>query len=364
MMWAVIFIAMIIFAVVSVIYLVSRFHQFGFVKQIAEKHKVLSWFVAVIPVALVACSYFYNISTMIVLMIHLFVAFLLCDIVFLLIRKISGKEFRYDYQGGIAILLTVLYLGVGWYNAHNVWQTDYTIHTDKDLGKDSVRVVGFADSHLGITLDGEKFSEQMKRIQQTNPDVVIIAGDFVDDYSDKDDMIASCRAMGELETTYGVYFVLGNHDEGYFNRRNFTAQELLDELEKNHVTVLEDESVLLNDSFYIVGRKDRSTPDRMDMETLMSNLDKSKYAIVIDHQPNDYAAEAASGADLVFSGHTHGGHIFPAGWIGLAMGANDRVYGTEIRENTTFVVTSGISGWAIPFKTGTFSEFVVLDIEK
>ena len=44
------------------------------------------------------------------------------------------------------------------------------------------------------------------------------------------------------------------------------------------------------------------------------------------------------------------------------MGANDAIYGLERREKTDFIVTSGISGWAIPFKTGTFSEFVVIDI--
>ena len=44
------------------------------------------------------------------------------------------------------------------------------------------------------------------------------------------------------------------------------------------------------------------------------------------------------------------------------MGANDRRYGTETRDCTAFVVTSGISGWAIPFKTGTFSEMVIIDI--
>ena len=98
------------------------------------------------------------------------------------------------------------------------------------------------------------------------------------------------------------------------------------------------------------------------MSELMKGLDKSKYTIVIDHQPNAYDEEADSGADLVLSGHTHGGHIFPAGQIGLLIGANDRVYGTEKRENTNFVVTSGISGWAIPFKTFTISEYVVIDI--
>ena len=95
---------------------------------------------------------------------------------------------------------------------------------------------------------------------------------------------------------------------------------------------------------------------------LMRGLDETKYVIMLDHQPNDYAAEAEAGADLVLSGHTHGGHIFPAGLIGLWTGANDRTYGSERRGNTDFYVTSGISGWGIPFKTGCISEFVVIDI--
>ena len=98
------------------------------------------------------------------------------------------------------------------------------------------------------------------------------------------------------------------------------------------------------------------------MDALTSGLDVSKYMIVLDHQPNDYANEADSPVDLVLSGHTHGGHIYPAGAFGLLIGANDRVYGTELRKGTRFVVTSGISGWAIPFKTGCFSEYLVIDI--
>ena len=50
------------------------------------------------------------------------------------------------------------------------------------------------------------------------------------------------------------------------------------------------------------------------------------------------------------------------GQIGLLMGSNDRRYGTEKRGNTQFVVTSGISGWAVPFKTGCWSETVIIDI--
>ena len=98
-------------------------------------------------------------------------------------------------------------------------------------------------------------------------------------------------------------------------------------------------------------------------EALMADIDDSKYVIMLDHQPNDYDAIAKAAPDLVISGHTHGGHIFPAGPVGLLMGANDAVYGLETRENTSFIVTSGMSGWEIPFKTFCVSEYVVIDIQ-
>ena len=131
-----------------------------------------------------------------------------------------------------------------------------------------------------------------------------------------------------------------------------------------HVTILEDASVLVDDRFYVTGRQDRTVANRAGASDLTRDLDPDHYIIMLDHQPNDYANEAASGADLVLSGHTHGGHIFPAGLIGRLMGANDRTYGLEQRDRTAFIVTSGISGWAIPFKTGTFSEYVVIHVEE
>ena len=78
-----------------------------------------------------------------------------------------------------------------------------------------------ADSHLGITLDGEKFAVQMKRIESENPDVVIVAGDFVDDDSRKSDMVRACKALGEIKSEYGVYYSFGNHDKGYYESSSY-----------------------------------------------------------------------------------------------------------------------------------------------
>ena len=139
---------------------------------------------------------------------------------------------------------------------------------------------------------------------------------------------------------------------------------MLGELEKNKVHILRDEAELVGGSFYVVGRKDKNDMDRMSLEDLIkeNKLDLNKYTVVMDHQPNDYAAEAETGVDLVVSGHTHGGQLLPVTKVGEWIGANDRTYGTETRDKTTFVVTSGISSWEIWFKTGTKSEFAVIDI--
>ena len=112
----------------------------------------------------------------------------------------------------------------------------------------------------------------------------------------------------------------------------------------------------------IVGRRDAMLGDRMELSELLRDADESKYIIVLDHEPTDYEAEAATAADLVVSGHTHGGQLIPLTWIGERFGGNDRSYGHETRNGTDFIVTSGISDWAMHFKTGTRSEYVIIDV--
>ena len=362
MLWRIFSILMIVIAVAGVIYLVTRFRRFSPLQRLGEQHKLLSWLLAIVPVALLACFYFINVTAMAVVLLHVILFWLLCDLAAWLIGRARRRKLNRDWQGIAALLISAVYLSIGWYLGHHVYQTNYALTTAKELGQDSLRIVEIADSHLGITLDGQDFTRLVDRIQQTQPDLVVIVGDFVDDDTDREDMLEACRALGTLDTPLGVYFAFGNHDLGYFNYRNFTGQELRSALTVNGVTILEDESVLLGDQFYLISHRDRSMRGRLEAGALTAQLDTSKYMILLDHQPNDYAGEAASGVDLVLSGHTHGGHIFPAGYIGLAMGANDSVYGLQRRENTDFFVTSGVSGWAIPFKTGTISEFAVIDI--
>ena len=249
-----------------------------------------------------------------------------------------------------------------------MWEKKYEIQTDKEVR--NLKVAVFSDSHTGTTFHGEGFAEHMKTIEAQNPDVVLIVGDFVDDDTTKEDMIRCCAALGEIKTTYGVYYVFGNHDKGYYSPeyRGYDGDDLIEELKKNKVHVMQDDVKLVDNRFYIIGRQDKSEDyagGRETMEELTADLDPDKFSIVLDHQPQDYEAQAEAGVDLVFSGHTHGGQLFPLMTIEnhTDLAPDDRVYGYEKRGSTNFIVTSGISDWAIKFKTGCRSEYLMLEID-
>ena len=242
-----------------------------------------------------------------------------------------------------------------------MYKTEYKLTTEKDVAP--LRIALISDSHVGACFDGEGFAERIKKIEEQHPDVLLISGDFVDEKTKKEDMVVCCEALGEIKTTYGVYYVMGNHDVGDKGDRDFTFDDLISELEKNNVHVLLDEVAEIGEDYYIVGRKDKSVV-RKPIGELTAPLDKSKYIITLDHQPNDYTAEKEAECDLVLSGHTHGGQMIPIRPLGELFGVNDSTYGKKTKGGTTFIVSSGIASWAVPYKTGTISEYCIIDIEK
>ncbi|MBR6228565.1 MAG: metallophosphoesterase [Eubacterium sp.] len=281
------------------------------------------------------------------------------------VTKVKTERTGHLYwQGWLALIYSVLYLGVAYYLCVNVWQTDYSLQTDKSIG--TLKVAMLADSHIGATFDGNGFGEHMQNIMKQNPDIILIPGDFVDEGTSREDMVTACAALGKIHPKYGVYFSYGNHDKGQYgyNNREYTAEELDAELRKNGVHVLEDELEYPDDNLCIVGRKDASRDsDRKPLEEILKDVDESKYIIVMDHEPRDYELESQTAADLVVSGHTHGGQFFPVTYLGEWFGINDRVYGYEKRNNTEFIVTSGIADWQLVFKTGTKSEYDIIEIK-
>ena len=367
-MWAFIFASLFFGMILGVVYLASRFAKFSFLRRLVGKNRFLRFAAGLLLVGLLAMGVRALLGTInaAISVLHLMAAWLICDGISMLAERKRGRRFSRYYAGMFALGITVVYLACGWYLANHVWRTEYALETDKQV--EELRIVQFADSHVGNTFDGEGFRRLVENMQAEHPDVVVITGDYVDDDTSREDMVAACQALGTLETTYGVYYVFGNHDKGYYapEYRGYDGSDLIAELERNGVRVLQDEVVELGEYFYLIGRKDRSEGQRgkprATMEQLTKGLDPDRYSIVLDHQPSDFDAQAAWGVDLVLCGHTHGGQLFPFHRMGQWLGVDDKSYGLESRGSTSFIVTSGISDWAIQFKTGCRSEYVVVDV--
>lgn len=368
-MWAGIALAVIIAAAGAFVYLVNRLMKLGFMHKLFgdKKGRRIIASVVIIVAGMVICSIWMSAINAIIVLLHVIIFWALCDLLFFIIGKARKQKLAPEVSAICSVILTVCYLSICFYLLDHVWQKDYSLKTTKDVG--NIKVVQFADSHVGTTFSGAELIEYVDRINSCEPDVVLITGDFVDDSTSLKDMKDACEALSHLETKYGVYFSFGNHDKGYGDNsaRGYNGQDLVDELEANGVIVLQDEAVLIDNRFYIVGRQDKSEESqrgssRLSASEIMANLDQSKYVIFMDHQPNDYDNEAAANCDLVLSGHTHGGQLLPITEVGVWMGANDKTYGLEHRDNTDFIVTSGISDWELLFKSGCKSEYVVISI--
>ena len=343
----------------------------NFVDKVAGDKK---WKKNLLPAAIViivlAIGYIINLITTVVVVVHLMFIWLLVNLVVRIITAKSKKTISPYIVCLVAVIVAGAYFTYAYINAHHVVKTTYTVKTTKTAnGNDGrsltgLKIAQITDAHIGTTFDGNGFGKYTKEIQQQNPDMVVVTGDFVDDETSLEDMVAACKCLGEIECKYGIYYITGNHDPSFFYDRAYTMADLERELENNGVKVLVDQTELVDNAFYVVGRMDRRfASDRKSMKELTESLDESKFMIVLDHQPHDFDAQKKAGADLVICGHTHGGQMLPLGIAGELTGANDKTYGLEKRGNTNYVVSSGISCWGAPFKTGAKAEYVIINVE-
>lgn len=342
--------------------------RFPFVEKLTGGRKHLAFWLCVLFYLAIGFVLYRTINPVnaVIVAVHFGAFWLLGELLFLILKRAAHKTFPSFVPGLLSIVFSICYLCIAWYQCAHVWEKDYSLESSKL--EEPLRIVQIADSHAGTTFHAQKFHDYILAINELHPDIVCVTGDFVDDDTSREDMIGCSEALGDLETTYGVFFCYGNHDRGYYGeeRRGWTSQELLENLEKNHVTVLQDDYVLIDDRFYVIGREDKSVEasglSRMTPAGLTGELDPDLYQIVLDHQPCQYDEEAQAGVDLVLSGHTHGGQFFPFNNIGVLTKQYDRSYGYERRDGTDFIVTSGISDWSLIFKTGCRSEYVVVDV--
>lgn len=305
-----------------------------------------------------------------IVLLHLIVFMIITDFIIIAIKsrekkkwsKICEKIYR---SGVIAVVLTAIVIGYGRYNIFNVVRTEYTLQTQKNIQAEGYRLVLLSDLHYGISMNDEQLQKVAVRISREKPDIVVLDGDIVDENTTQNQMKSAFRILGTIDSKYGIYYTYGNHDKNnYSSTPNYTAKLLAETIKENHIHILEDDTAVINDEVVLIGRADRGdeNENRQTIFDLTSRLDKNREWIVLDHQPSDYDNVKRAGCDIILSGHTHAGQIWPAGLIISMFHFNELNYGKIQQANFNAVVTSGIAGWGYPIRTEKHSEYDVINI--
>lgn len=334
--------------------------------------------VKLIIIALVLIIMYFSLRDLgigIVVLLHIVVLALVMDLlnyIFKILSKrntIAFNKWRTVYESGIVpIILTAIILAYGYWNMNDIVEKDYKIYTNKNIREEGYRVAMISDLHYGTVMNREKLQAVCNDIEEAEPDIVVLCGDIVDEKTTIEQMKEATEILGDIKSKYGVFYIYGNHDDArYSSIPSYTKDELKNELLSNNIYVLVDESYEINDDLVIVGRDDEGfskEEGRKSSEDLIANIDKSKFILLLDHQPSELNLNSSLGYDLQLSGHTHKGQIWPAGLISELFNFNELEYGYKKIGDYEIIVSSGISGWNYPIRTGSKSEYLIIDIEK
>ncbi|GAB6010098.1 metallophosphoesterase [Dysgonomonas reticulitermitis] len=257
--------------------------------------------------------------------------------------------------GFVTLLMLCGYLKYQW-----KVRVDLPVNIYKTVG-DSIsskplRIVAVSDLHLGYGIGKGELEKWIDLINSENPDIVLIAGDIIDNSVRPLNEGNLAESFHKIKAPMGVYACPGNHE--YIS--GLTGS--LDFIEKAGIHMLRDSVALVDSSFYVIGRDDRSNKGRRPLKDLVAGLDKSKPIIMLDHQPYNLEETEANGIDIQLSGHTHQGQIWPISLITKQLYEKD--HGYIKKGNANIYVSSGIGVWGGKFRIGTQSEYVVIDVNK
>ena len=279
--------------------------------------------------------------------LYMTVALLLADAV---------RWFLPSFHHGVwyALGLTLAILVAGYINYRHPRVEHITIETDKPIEGGRLRLVAISDVHLGRGTTRSDLARYVSIISGENPDMVLIVGDLIDNSILPVESADMCREFERVEARYGIYMAAGNHEyiSGIEECRNY--------LNTTPIKLLSDSVALPMDGVEIICRDDRYNRRRARLDSLLAASDKEHFLIVLDHQPNAIAESQKSNIDLHLSGHTHRGQIFPLNLVTDYL--FEQSHGYRKWGDTHAYVMTGISLWGPPFRIGTHSEMLVVDI--
>ena len=273
----------------------------------------------------------------------------------------AGKDVYIICVGSAAVLALLLILAVGTRNAWSPVIRRYDVAVEKNAnGRNKLTIAVASDLHLGSVIGHRHLNRLVAKVNEIKPDIILIPGDVLDDDLEPFIRKGMAATFAKLKAPLGVYAVTGNHE--YYGGK---VPEYVEEMRRIGVHVLMDETIVIEDSFVIIGRKDkaaegRGKEKRQSIAELVQPLDATMPLILLDHQPLELNAAEENGIDISLSGHTHRGQMIPNHLITRRMFELD--WGYKRKGKLHAIVSSGFGFWGPPVRTGSRSEVLHVEV--
>lgn len=281
--------------------------------------------------------------------LYLLIVFIVADIGVLL--RIIPKDWLTGNVLSLAIILGVIAVTLvcGGIHYRHKYREELTVCTEKPLER-PLTIVFASDLHVGYSNRKAELSRWIDLINAEKPDLILFGGDIMDIQLRP---LADGNYAEEFHRLAAPAFTVpGNHE--YISGEKDAELFMKDA----GIGLLKD-SVVQLDGITVIGRDDRSNPERKPLSELADSV--QGFTILLDHQPYHLEEAEEVGIDFQFSGHTHRGQVWPLSWLTDAM--YEKSWGYHRRGRTQYYVSSGLGIWGPKIRIGTRSEYLVLHIE-
>ena len=236
----------------------------------------------------------------------------------------------------------------------------YNIHSEQLPEEfEGYSIAFISDIHYPSKFTHKRLGKIVGRLRREAPDVLLLGGDYVTSNSYIEELFDS---ISSVKTTDGIYAVLGNHE-----RTN--AGLVADAMWRNGVVLLADDTVRVERegaAVYFVGIADSFKYDSTRVQPVEWVPD-SLFTLLLCHTP-DYAERSGTSADLVLSGHTHGGQV---SLFGIYTPVRNSAYGSkflrgrnETSQGVTVITTNGVGTSRRKVRFCVPSEAVVVTLRR
>lgn len=264
---------------------------------------------------------------------------------------ISKREFIKKSGDSALLGLSTAYLSIGVYEG-----SKEPIVNVVPLHHFDFSIVQISDLHIGGLIDREFVIDAVSKINALKPDIVCITGDLIDTAIES---IANIlMEITKIEAKHGIYFILGNHE--YFH----DPLKVIDFIKPTNITLLLNENIAIDElKLNIIGVTDligyRMEMLEPNIHKAFEGINPNYKSILLAHQPKFIEELGEYKPDLILSGHTHGGQIWPFEYLTKLQ--QPFVKGLHQLPNKSYIyINSGIGFWGPPMRINSQAEITYI----